>query len=86
MTTPADLAATAAALTTAAARLELAGETLHGRVALIARQRDAMRWESLGARACRARLETLIRLLSTTSGRLAVAADDLRRCADRLGR
>jgi hypothetical protein len=86
MTTPADTAALAAALTAAAARLDLAGEILAGRVALIARQRDTMRWASPGARACRARVETLLRLLSATSGRLSLGADDLRRCAGRLSR
>ncbi len=85
MTTPADVAALADALCAAAARLELDGEILHGRVGLIARQRDAMRWESVGARECRARVETLLQALSTTATRLGLAADELRRCAGRLG-
>lgn len=79
-----DIDAISATLTGAAARLDLHGEVLRSRVTFIARQRDAMRWQSPAARACRARIEVLLHLLLTTSARLTLAADDLRACAARL--
>jgi hypothetical protein len=79
-----DTDAVSSALAGAAARLDLHGDALRSRVAVLARQRDAMRWQSPGGRACRARIEVLLRALLAASAQLTLVADDLTTCAARV--
>lgn len=79
-----DTDAVSAALAGAAARLEVHADALHSRAAVLARQQDAVRWQSPAARVCRTRTEAALQVLLAASGRLSLLAQGLQACAARL--
>lgn len=76
----------ATALTSAAAVLESHGEVLVARAHQVARQRDAMRWDSPAARRCRCVLDALCGHLLAAGSAANALADRMRTCAVRVER
>ena len=73
-------------LISAATTLDAHGEALVSRAHALARQSDAMRWDSPAARRCRTVLDALCAHLLATGNSSAALADSIRSCAARVAR